>query len=110
MACPRLPRVTSLVTAVHCAPTQQAAENLLAEGHDPQTVHVTGNTVIDALLWMRERVVEQPARAMQADFGTFASHLDGNDGRMVLITGHRRESFGEGLLDGRWCAWFLYCE
>lgn len=79
------------------APTAQSAANLKAEGIGPDGVHITGNTVIDALLWMRERVVEQPARAMQADFGTFASHLDGNDGRMVLITGHRRESFGEGF-------------
>lgn len=80
------------------APTAQSAANQTREGLGPDGVHITGNTVIDALLWMRERVVEQPARAMGADFGSYTSFLDADEpGRMVLITGHRRESFGEGF-------------
>ena len=47
-------RITSLVAALHCAPTQRSAENLLKEGIPDKQIHVTGNTVIDALLWSVE--------------------------------------------------------
>jgi len=83
-------RVADLVTALYCAPTQRAAEALLAEGALPQQVHVTGNTVIDALLYTLER---ERARCSywQAKYPMLG------DRRLVLITGHRRESFGQGL-------------
>ena len=83
-------RIASLVTALHCAPTPQAAENLLREAVPPESVHVTGNTVIDALLWSvaRERDKSRPWREKYAALG---------DRRMVLVTGHRRENFGEGM-------------
>src|SRR5438034_687850 len=48
-------RIVTLTAALHCAPTQRAAGNLLAEHARPEDVHVTGNTVIDALLWTAER-------------------------------------------------------
>lgn len=76
------------------APTEQARDNLLREGIDPGRIHVTGNTVIDALLWMRERVEREPP----AIAGEIGGLLQGR--RLVLVTGHRRESFGptfEGL-------------
>ncbi|MCA9198986.1 MAG: UDP-N-acetylglucosamine 2-epimerase (non-hydrolyzing) [Planctomycetales bacterium] len=85
-------RITSLVAALHCAPTQRSADNLLAEKINPQTVHVTGNTVIDALLW----AVDQE-RANDAQWRQKFSML--GDRRMVLITGHRRENFGGGFQD-----------
>ena len=83
-------RITGLIAGLHCAPTQRSADNLLAEKVDPGTVHVTGNTVIDALLWAaeRERAAEAPWSAKHAFLG---------DDRMVLITGHRRENFGGGF-------------
>lgn len=83
-------RIASLVTAVHCAPTSRAADNLLREGFAAETVHVTGNTVIDALMWTvaREREHGRPWREKHAAIG---------DRRMVLITGHRRENFGDGM-------------
>ena len=83
-------RVASLATALHCAPTQRAADNLLGEGFSPATIHVTGNTVIDALLWTaeRERGHGSPWQAKYAALG---------ERRMVLITGHRRENFGDGM-------------
>lgn len=81
-------RVAGLTASVHCAPTKQAAECLLREGVAPDTVHVTGNTVIDALLWTADRAASEPSTSM-ADIG---------DGPMVLITGHRRENFGDGFL------------
>jgi UDP-N-acetylglucosamine 2-epimerase (non-hydrolysing) len=83
-------RVAGIVAALHCAPTQRAADALLAERTDPKTVHVTGNTVIDALLWAteRERAGGERWRDKYAMLG---------DRRMALITGHRRENFGSGF-------------
>jgi UDP-N-acetylglucosamine 2-epimerase (non-hydrolysing) len=83
-------RVTSLVTHLHCAPTQWAAENLLAEGVPQERVYVTGNTVIDALLVTRDR--ERRRDAQWREKYRFLG-----EGPMVLITGHRRESFGAGF-------------
>ncbi|MCH7727363.1 MAG: UDP-N-acetylglucosamine 2-epimerase (non-hydrolyzing), partial [Planctomycetes bacterium] len=82
-------RVASLVAALHCAPTQRAADNLMAEGVDTTQIHITGNTVIDALLWTatRERLCDTWA----------IKHEYLGDRCMVLITGHRRESFGGGF-------------
>ncbi len=83
-------RIAGLATALHCARPQWAAENLRREGVPPETVHVTGNTVIDALLWTvaRERGQDRPWREKYAALG---------DRRMVLVTGHRRENFGGGM-------------
>lgn len=83
-------RVAGLVTHLHCAPTDRAAGNLLREGVSKHQVHVTGNTVIDALLWTIER-----ERACGAQWAAKYSIL--HRPRMVLITGHRRENFGEGF-------------
>lgn len=85
-------RIAGLATSLHCAPTARAADNLLREGTPPDAVHVTGNTVIDALLWTveRERGQGRPWREKYAALG---------DRRMVLITGHRRENFGGGMED-----------
>ena len=85
-------RVASIVTAVHCAPTQRSADNLRAEHVDEKSIFVTGNTVIDALLWAveRERAGDARWRDKYARLG---------NGRMVLITGHRRENFGQGFQD-----------
>ncbi len=83
-------RVADIVTAVHCAPTQQAADVLLAEGFSRQTVHVTGNTVIDALLQTVDRERAQAGRWIE-------KYAMLEDRPMVLVTGHRRESFGTGF-------------
>ena len=85
-------RVADIVTALHCAPTRRAADALLAEGAPSRTVHVTGNTVIDALLQTLRR-----ERAAGKQWQQKYAMLD--DRRMVLITGHRRESFGQGFED-----------
>lgn len=83
-------RVASLVATLHFAPTQRAAENLLAEGVPAERVHVVGNTVVDALLWTVER--ERAHREhWERKYAVLGSR------RLVLITGHRRESFGQGL-------------
>jgi UDP-N-acetylglucosamine 2-epimerase (non-hydrolysing) len=69
----------------HFAPTAQSRDNLLAEGFDPATVHVTGNTVIDALMQVAGRELPLPV-----------SIPDGK--RLVLVTAHRRENFGAPFL------------
>ena len=78
-------RIASQVAAVHFAPTEQARSNLLAENVNPGSVHVTGNTVIDAL---HAIVARQPSLPSEA----YA------EGRVILITAHRRENFGAPLL------------
>jgi UDP-N-acetylglucosamine 2-epimerase (non-hydrolysing) len=80
-------RVAAVVADVHFAPTASARENLLREGIADETVYVTGNTVIDALLIARSR----PAPS--------AGAIDGlpTDKRIVVVTAHRRESFGAPL-------------
>lgn len=83
-------RVASLATALHCAPTGRSRDNLLREGIAGETIHVTGNTVIDALLWAAARE--------RSDGGRWAETYSWlGDRRMVLITGHRRENFGGGF-------------
>ncbi len=85
-------RVASLVGRLHCAPTQRAVDRLLRDAIDPTTVHLTGNTVVDALLWSitRERQQARDTHWNQR-YPMIGSH------RMVLVTAHRRESFGSGL-------------
>jgi UDP-N-acetylglucosamine 2-epimerase (non-hydrolysing) len=73
------------------APTDTAKRNLLAEGVSEDRVFVTGNTVIDALLWVRDKVRRSPPE-LPAEIRDAATR-----GRMVLVTAHRRESFGEGF-------------
>ena len=83
-------RIASLATTLHCAPTQRAADALIAEGFPNRQIRVTGNTVIDALL---ETVAEQRVngKVFEAKYAILNAH------RVVLITGHRRESFGRGF-------------
>ena len=83
-------KVASIVTAKHCAPTQLAVDTLLKEGYNPQTVRLTGNTVIDALLFTAERERKAPKRWEE-------KHSFLEDKPLVLITAHRRESFGQGF-------------
>lgn len=80
-------RVGGLTAGVHCAPTERSANNLRKEGVAESSIHVTGNTVIDALLWTVERERQRDQQWVQK-----YSMVDGR--RMVLITGHRRENFG----------------
>ena len=87
-------RVTGVIADLHFAPTEGAKENLLREGVDPARIHVTGNTVIDALLAIRQRLASDAhlSAAMAGRFPWLADY-----GRMVLVTGHRRENFGQGF-------------
>ena len=84
-------RITSSIADIHLAPTPWSRDNLLKENVSPSDVFVTGNTVIDALLHVVELLKKSGA--------TFNSQFESVDftKRVVLITGHRRENFGEGF-------------
>ncbi len=86
----------------HFAPATGNVENLLREGIDEQQCFVTGNTVIDALKWMQQIVWEkkEPHASVGKRLGVDAGFLEKyvvGDRPLVLVTGHRRESFGEGI-------------
>ena len=91
-------RVSALAARFHFAPTELNRQNLLAEGHAEQHVHVTGNTVVDALRMMVDRFTKNPDIYEQIE-ADFASMIDGwpFTEQLVLVTSHRRENFGEGL-------------
>ena len=86
-------KIIGTIAALHCAPTETAARALLAESVDPATVHVTGNTVIDALHWITRRIEQEPALA--GGLGELEARFAGR--RIIGVTSHRRENFGEGM-------------
>ncbi len=83
-------RVTGIVTTLHCAPTQGSADALSREGVPASAIRVTGNTVIDALLMAVKR---ERGRGSQWE----ARYPMMSKGPVLLVTGHRRENFGDGL-------------
>jgi len=88
-------RLVSQVADLHFAPTARARGNLLREGINGARILVTGNTGVDALLWVSAMLDERPelrARAEKILDGRLAEHR-----RLILMTGHRRESFDGGL-------------
>ena len=88
------------LTQMHFAPTQTAQANLLAENVAANQIHVTGNTVIDALLWVIDRLGEYDDSVWSQALGEeLFERLSGSDAPMILITGHRRENFGQGFVD-----------
>ena len=86
-------KVAGAVADLHFAPTETAAAALRAENVPADRIHVTGNTVIDALLATKARIEEEPALAAGLDplVHRFA------DKRIVAVTSHRRENFGDGM-------------
>lgn len=98
-------QLTARIAALHFAPTALARENLLREAVDPERIVVTGNTVVDALRLAIGRIDTDAAlrRTIESDLrasGYDPARTDGREGpvrRLVLITGHRRENFGEGF-------------
>lgn len=87
-------RLVTPLAQLHFAPTVRARDNLRAEGVEGARIHVTGNTVVDALLQALARL--DADRALSADVDAKLPPFDQRR-RVVLVTGHRRESFGEGF-------------
>lgn len=86
--------LTRVLAQWHFAPTESAQRNLLSEGVDPETICVTGNTVVDALRQTISRLRSEP-ELMESCAKHFAFLNPGS--RLLLVTGHRRENFGDGL-------------
>ncbi|RYY25546.1 MAG: UDP-N-acetylglucosamine 2-epimerase (non-hydrolyzing) [Sphingomonadales bacterium] len=86
-------RIVAPIADQHFAPTETAADALKRENIDPATIHVTGNTVIDALLATQARIAADPSLAAGLD--EIAARFAGK--RIVLVTTHRRENFGGGM-------------
>ena len=86
--------IAGVLADLHFAPTAASRENLLREGIPDETIFVTGNTVIDALLSVSDRIERDSGLRKSLDEAF--SFLDGRR-RLILVTGHRRESFGEGF-------------
>lgn len=86
-------KVTGVISDLHFAPTETAASALRAENVDENTIHVTGNTVIDALLFAQGRIAADPslAPAIAPLKARFAQR------RIIAVTAHRRENFGAGM-------------
>ena len=84
--------IVTRVADLHFAPTRSAYANLIREGIDPDNAFITGNTVIDALLWVRDFLKDKPQYLNESVKKAI------NEGkRIILITGHRRENFGRGF-------------
>ncbi len=98
--------LTGRLATLHFAPTEKAKENLLREGVHPRHIHVTGNTVIDALFFALDHIRANPTlipglplRFQPRPPNLAAQPRDGevDSRRLVLVTGHRRENFGKGF-------------
>ena len=95
-------QITGRIATYDFSPTPLSRQNLLDEGVEPEKITVTGNTVIDALQWVVAKMKEDAGldgelKKKLNGFGYDVSRL-GSSRRLVLITGHRRENFGEGFI------------
>lgn len=86
-------KVIGSFAALHAAPTETAAAALRRENVDPAAIHVTGNTVVDALHWITAKVAADPALA--GGLAEVEARFAGK--RIIGVTSHRRENFGEGM-------------
>ena len=95
-------QLTGRIATYHFAPTPLSWQNLLNEGVEPAHIHVTGNTVIDALYWVVDRIKSDGALSQTLSEELLHSGYDVNrlsqGKKLVLITGHRRENFGDGFM------------
>ena len=87
-------KLTGAIANYHFAPTKGSKLNLLKEGIQESEITVTGNTVIDALFWVRKKLKKDSSllKSLSANY----DYLDVNK-KLILVTGHRRESFGSGF-------------
>lgn len=96
-------QITGRIATYHFAPTPLSEQNLLAEGVKDEYIHVTGNTVIDALYMVVDRIKND--KELDAELGNLLKQAGYDINRLVggkklvLITGHRRENFGDGFIN-----------
>jgi UDP-N-acetylglucosamine 2-epimerase (non-hydrolysing) len=88
--------LTTKLAAIHFCPTEKNRDNLLSEGIEGSKVWVTGNTVIDALLWIERKVENLAAETWRSAWSNAFEAVE-KRAPIILITGHRRENFGDGI-------------
>lgn len=91
-------QLTTVLAKYHFAPTKASQENLLKENIDPKNILVTGNTVIDALLLTVEKIKSTP-KLKQKLMKQIGLPFEVENSQFVLVTGHRRENFGQGFIN-----------
>lgn len=95
-------QITSRIATFNFAPTPLSRQNLLNEQVKEDSIFVTGNTVIDALYMVIEKIKSNPSleQTLKSQISNYGYNVDrvSNNRRLVLITGHRRENFGEGFI------------
>lgn len=91
-------QMTGLIAKYHFAPTTDARDNLLKEGKDSRNIVVSGNTVIDALLWTIDKI-ENNELLKNKILSFINAKYKLSDRKFILVTGHRRENFGEGFVN-----------
>jgi len=92
-------KLTSQLTTYHFTPTKQSQDNLLSENIAPDKIIVTGNTVIDALLLMLNKLQVDVTFREQVKKSILEKGFDPEASEFVLVTGHRRENFGQGIVN-----------
>ena len=91
--------LTGVLTNYHFAPTNSSKDNLLNEGVDGSSVFVVGNTVIDALQLVVSRIKNEKSLRFKIENKIYESGFKELDSKFILVTGHRRENFGQGFLN-----------
>ena len=92
-------QLTGVLANYHFAPTIQSQENLLKEGKNQNDIYVTGNTVIDALMYVLHRIESQPELKEKIKKKISSQYLLDHNRKVILVTGHRRENFGQGFIN-----------
>lgn len=97
-------QITGRIASYHFCPTIMSKTNLINEGIDASKIFVTGNTVIDALQWVVSKINSDNSIIEEVDHKIFKAgynvkDFNKSDRQLILITGHRRENFGEGFID-----------
>ena len=95
-------QITGRLTTYHFAPTEKSRQNLLNENVQADKIFVTGNTVIDSLYWVLDKIEnERGLKPMILDElnSKFEGTFNLEDSKIILVTGHRRENFGKGFLN-----------
>ena len=92
-------RLTGVLADYHFAPTETSKENLLKEGVSESAIFVTGNTVIDALQSIVDKVGNDRSLRLKIENKIINSGFDQIDSKFLLVTGHRRENFGQSFLN-----------
>jgi len=92
-------KLTGILTNYHFAPTETSQQNLLNEGVDKTSIFITGNTVIDALQLVLNRIKTNESLKLRIEKVIIQSGFEEINSKFILVTGHRRENFGQGFVN-----------